>query len=637
MIERPDQARFTTLRRWLLEHGMVIALAGAIGAAGWSQPQRLRQWELHMSAIAQEWRGRRAVDTPVTIVAIDDYSLQQTANADLSGDPLLQTMREWPWPRAAQAELLRRIRTAGARGIAVDLLFDTPSIRGATDDAALVHVLRAQRGSIVLGATALESKGSVSGVSLNTPLPEFLEAGGTDSIGLMNGSVETDGSIRRRPQSYVEQLRDQLGPSVPDSLASTLLRQGGGKDRSQPPRWPGGWQALLDPYGPPRTISTISAWELLENGAYQRILRSGQLRGRWVLVGPTASLFQDQHRTPFAGQEGMPGVEIHATDLANRVEGRALWVWPPGRGWAGLLAMAVLAAGWWARRWDKPLQRLAVLSGLGLLIGLLGMVSVAVLGLAPPLFSLSAAVLMLAAVSTGEATVRLQWQRFRLRQALGRYLSPAVAAEIAGQPAEADGLLQGRSADVVVLMTDIRGFTAMTRRMSESGRARELVLQLNDYFSNVVEAVHGEGGTIDKFIGDATLAIFGAPLNRGSQAEAAAALRAALSIQERLARLNQSWADQGKEIWQQVIVLHFGSVISGNVGSINRMDYTVIGDAVNATSRLEAVAKQCERELILSGAFRDQLIARPPLEHLGDFALRGQGQASVYGLKEISC
>jgi len=74
-----------------------------------------------MSAIAQEWRGRRAVDTPVTIVAIDDYSLQQTANADLSGDPLLQTMREWPWPRAAQAELLRRIRTAGARGIAVDL------------------------------------------------------------------------------------------------------------------------------------------------------------------------------------------------------------------------------------------------------------------------------------------------------------------------------------------------------------------------------------------------------------------------------------------------------------------------------------------------------------------------------------
>ena len=186
--------------------------------------------------------------------------------------------------------------------------------------------------------------------------------------------------------------------------------------------------------------------------------------------------------------------------------------------------------------------------------------------------------------------------------------------------------------DVVILLSDIRGFTTRTRQMTAAGRVRELVQQLNTYFSEIVEAVHAEGGTVDKFIGDATLAVFGVPYSRGHHNEAMAALRAAREIQRRLADLNQRWQQEGKEPWEQVVILNFGTVISGNVGSSQRMDYTVIGDAVNATSRLEYVAKESGRNLIMSAAFASQLAGSQRLEPLGEFELRGHGKEAVYAL-----
>ena len=104
--------------------------------------------------------------------------------------------------------------------------------------------------------------------------------------------------------------------------------------------------------------------------------------------------------------------------------------------------------------------------------------------------------------------MQLQWQRRRLRNSLERYLSPAIAAEIAAQPEEADGMLGGKEVDVVILMSDIRRFTAITQAMSDQGRIPELVERLNQYFSCVVDILHSHGATVDKFIGDAIVARF---------------------------------------------------------------------------------------------------------------------------------
>ena len=615
----------------LRRHPVASVLALGVAVGGWTWAAPLQSWELAMTGLAQEWRGSRRLRAPVTIVAIDDLSLQQAANADISGDPLLRQLQNWPWPRAIQVALLDRLGRAGARAVAIDLLFDAPSSHGPEDDRLFAAALRRHRPRTVLAAQVIESKGDVAGLALSPPLLPLRQAAGEQAQGLLNGPTESDGSIRRRPGDEALALQRQL-PAVPPGLAVSLLRASAGVDRSRPPA-PGRWMPLLDPYGPPRTIPTLSVWSLLEPRSYQSLLASGRLRGQLVLVGPTASLFQDLHRGPFAGAEGMPGVELHATELANRWEGRALWFWqPPRLAWALAVALLALLAMLLSERWERPLQRLAALAGTALALAVLAVLLIGGFGLAPQLFSVAAVLLLTAVVSSADATLRLQWQRFRLRSALERYLSPSVAAEIAAQPRQVDGLLGGRSVDVVVMFTDIRGFTSRTRRMSEAGQAKELVHQLNAYFSEVVAAVHAEGGTVDKFIGDAALVVFGAPLNRGPQLEAAAALRAARDLQRRLAALNQRWQEEGVEPWQQVIVLNFGTVISGNVGSSARMDYTVIGDAVNVTSRLEGVAKSSDRPLVMSAAFARLLPAGERLEPLGEFELRGFGTTEAYGL-----
>ena len=542
----------------------------------------------------------------------------------------LQRLQSWPWPRVIYALVLDRLFESGAKAVGFDLLFDTPSGYGPADDQAFAQGLRKHRGKVVLGAQVLESRGSVAGLSLASPVQPLAQV----PQGLLNGFLNPDGSIRLRPDHYAEQLRQTLGPQVPPSLGSALLQQSSQPTIETTTRT--GWTPLLDPYGPPRTIETIPIWELLEPRSYQHLNASGRLRNRLVLVGPTAAIFQDLHHTPFAGTEGMPGVEIHATELGNRLEQRVLWLQPRSIAWSLFTGASVIGVGLLSQRWTRPLRRLGITGAIAAALLVSGVLLISQGGIALRVISLSLGTLAVGVVSSAEATVNLQLNRRRLKRSLSRYLSPAVASEIANQPEEADGLLGGKLTEVVVLMTDIRGFTAYTQAMSSSGRVVELVERLNVYFSEVVEALHRQGATVDKFIGDATLAVFGAPIHRGNQVEASAAIEAALEIEARLRSLNQTWEQQGETSWQQVIVLSFGSVISGNIGSSRRMDYTVIGDAVNTASRLEAVAKQCQRTIVMSQGVADLVRDQWPLEDLGRFEIRGQTAQHVYALASVT-
>ena len=197
-------------------------------------------------------------------------------------------------------------------------------------------------------------------------------------------------------------------------------------------------------------------------------------------------------------------------------------------------------------------------------------------------------------------------------------------------------MLGGKEVDVVILMSDIRGFTAITQAMSDQGRIPELVERLNQYFSCVVDILHSHGATVDKFIGDACLAVFGTPRNRGAKQEATAALSAAVAISESLDALNQQWQDNNEEPWEQVVVLSYGTVISGNIGSASRMDYTVIGDAVNTASRLESIAKFHQQKLVLSESVAGLLPENSSLIDLGCFEIRGQENQHVYAWQSVS-
>jgi len=618
-----------TIRPWLRRHAALLTLGACISLGGWLHPEPLEQLDLAYTDQVQRWGGTSAPPADITIVAVDAYSLQQAANVDLSSQDELQDLKHWPWPRRLHGLVLTRLIEAGAKVVGFDLLFDTPSVHGPNDDLAFARSLGQHRKQVVLGMQVLNSQGPVAGLSLQPLHPVLVPSGQAPGLGLLNGQPDADGVLRQRPGDAANRLRRMLGTDVPQGFAVALLQQAG----VQQPDSSTSSEVLLKLYGPPRTIRTIPIWNLLDNTSYAALKASNTLNDQWVLIGPTAALFQDLHQTALGGAEEMPGVEIHATELANRLEGRGLRAASLPSGWHLLLGIGVILIGLQLERWERPLVRIGVTTGLSSLIGLAGFLSIQLTDQAIPAASMMASIVALGLVSSGDATMRLQWQRRKLRRDLARYLSPAVAAEIAQQPDNAEALLGGRELNVVVLMSDIRGFTAFTQGMTRQGKVRELVERLNQYFGDVVDVIHSEGGTVDKFIGDAVLAVFGAPLQRSGSENALAAIRAALAMQQRLAQLNAHWRADGQPTWDQVIALSDGWVISGNIGSENRMDYTVIGDAVNTASRLESIAKQCNQTIVVSEGMASQLPEDIPLQNLGSFDIRGQGQQRVFALK----
>ena len=202
-----------------------------------------------------------------------------------------------------------------------------------------------------------------------------------------------------------------------------------------------------------------------------------------------------------------------------------------------------------------------------------------------------------------------------------RYFAPELAEEIAAQVGEIR--LGGVKRQAVVLFADIRGFTALSEILSPD----EIAALLNEYFTAMVEIVFQHGGALDKFMGDAMMAIWGAPLTRPDDPDLAA--RAAVAMQRALAHLNEEWARQGRRPLAVGIGLQAGEVFAGNIGSDRRLEYTVIGDAVNTAARLCSEAGP--GEILLGEALYQALEAPPSVTPLPPLQLKGKAQAvAVY-------
>ena len=185
--------------------------------------------------------------------------------------------------------------------------------------------------------------------------------------------------------------------------------------------------------------------------------------------------------------------------------------------------------------------------------------------------------------------------RDKLRDTFGKYVTPAVAAHLM----QGDVELGGKTLPVTILFTDIRGFTTF----SESMPAQEIVALLNEYFSVMVGIIMEEGGVVDKYIGDAIMAVFGAPV--GAKDDAVRAVRAAIRMRRALVGLNAKLRSRGIPELQTGIGIHTGEVVAGNIGSPQRMEYTVIGDPVNVASRLESTTKELGVNVLISeGTFK---------------------------------
>ena len=220
------------------------------------------------------------------------------------------------------------------------------------------------------------------------------------------------------------------------------------------------------------------------------------------------------------------------------------------------------------------------------------------------------------AIENGEMAERIRHESL-VRSNFERFFAPALAARIAESP---DAVRQGgEKRRVAVLFADIRGFTALAEEMTPDDVAR----LLSEYFTVMVDVVFRHGGTLDKFIGDAVMAQWGAPIAASDDADRAMA--AALDMMRELELLNVKWAAEGRPPVRIGIGLNYGDSFAGYVGAERRLEYTVLGDAVNTASRLCAAAGP--GEILLTEDLRAALAAPPPLEERGTTELRGKSQS----------
>ncbi len=615
-------------RATLLCSALVVLAVGAL--SGWP-PTAWRVWERGMENQLVLLRGRRAPPPQVVLVTIDDATLQQGAwFVSQNRDRIPAWARgigTLPWPRAAYGLLASRLRQAGAAAVAINVVFDGPSRLGPGDDAGLNRSLRRQQGHVALAAEMLEPQDDQAGSGLTLVRPElFLAAiGGPGRLGLTNSLPAAAGEPALHPEAYGRGLlpANQVDPFP--SLSATALRLMGRSSRQSDP------SRQLNFYGPEGSFRRLSAWEVLDPERWARHPLRDAVRDAVVLVGPVVSQGEAGNPSPFGA---LSGLETLATATANSLQGDGLAPWPaspPGRAllaMAPLLLLAVLATVRTGLSW-----RLGLVAGLLVLQLGAGFLALRQAQVWLPLLAPTGGLVLLGLLYGADAYLLEERERRRLRRTFERYVAPSLVAEILSDPRTAEGMLRGRLLPVTVLFSDIKGFTQLTQSRSASGEIELHVRQLNRYLGEMVAVITAHGGTVDKFIGDAVMAVFGSPVGRGPRAEALAALRCAQAMRKALQELNAVWRTEGLEPFESGIGLASGEVIVGQIGSPLRLDFTVIGDKVNLASRLEGLTRTVDVPVLFDATTAELVEGALPVRGLGERQVKGMGAIPIYTLE----
>lgn len=610
-------------------------LAGAFGLLPLVQTIELKTYDLRVAATARP----AAPADGIVMVWIDDDSIRRM-------EPLFG---RWPWPRLVHATVIDYLSAAGTRVIVYDILFPERDRRkfmiedvewtGEESDAALVASTR-QAGNVVHAAEAssvdlLDPSRAVAddlaapALNLRIPSPGCLQvrplvrppfpalANASRGIGHTLFILDPDGPIRRL--APVVQVGERTIPSL--ALATTMAA---GAAVNVQARIDAGQCASLvawrgpaeNPAGHP-TFSSYSFYDLFYSR--QQIIEGlkpdvdpAAFKDRIVVVGGSGEGLKEAFTTPFPAG-AIDGPEVHANVIDSLLTGRST---APAAPWVSValtvgLAFAVAAIGLGANAWVTGVASLAILLALA--------------GLSVRCFANGSWIPM--AVPTVAIVFAfvgdLAWkyviegrEKRQVKKLFSRYVSKDVYDQLVADPSlAAPG---GARRSMTVLFSDVRGFTAM----SEKGSPEEVVAQLNEYFSRMVQVVFAHRGTVDKFVGDMVMALYGAPLDDDDHAEHA--VQTALAMAVALGELNTRWQAEGRPPLEIGIGINTGDMVAGNIGSDTIMSYTVIGDAVNLGARLESLNKDYGTRIIISEATRSRLTGQYDIHPLGDVVVKGK-------------
>ena len=606
----------------------------------------------------------RVADTsfPVKIVAIDEASLDRFG--------------QWPWPRTKLAQLVTKLSKAGAATITLDLMLIEPDrlspneiVRALSDQDAMQPLVAAvaklpsndqrlaealSRAPVIMGVLGdssgtqglppprasisfagddpTASVNSFTGGITNLPLLSSAATG----IGAANWVPSQDHILRRVP--LVVAIAGKLYPSlalealrVGTAQSTIFVKSSGGSgipafgqrtgieilrvgDKILPSDERG---ELWLKYAVRDQRRTISAGRILDGN-----FETTDIQHRHIFIGATAAGLLDQRATPL--DSSVPGVEIHAQALEQMLAGDHLTRPPYATGFeiAFLVAAGALVA-WLVARSGAVVGAVIAGAATAAVVAMSWLAFKRVGVLIDPVFpALSVAALYLGTSLT--SYVRSEVERAQIRAAFAHYLAPQLVAELANNPHRLK--LGGERREVTLLFMDVRGFTAI----AESLDAEALVRLINRLFTPITEAILRHRGTIDKYMGDAVMAFWNAPLPDGEHAKNAC--RAGLSMLEELARLNSALAIEAEDCGEASepirigIGINTGPCVVGNVGSPQRFDYSVIGDPVNVAARLENATKIYGADIII-GEQTATAVADFAILELASVTPRGKGRS----------
>ncbi|MFA5854461.1 MAG: adenylate/guanylate cyclase domain-containing protein [Patescibacteria group bacterium] len=523
----------------------LLALAAALAwVACVTLLQTIGYWRSFEARLQDKLIEKRSPPTDIVIIGIDDASIA--------------ALGRWPWPRALHADMLDTLTNAGATTIGYDVTFSEASTE--TDDTELETALRRAPNVVLPDERVTETHVK--------PLPRFAEAV-KGRVGQTTLLPDADGVVRRA--TFSQSFAELVASRVP--LRETSVR--------------------VAFYGGPGTFPTYSFIDVREGRVSPEVFK-----GKTVLIGATAPDLHDAALTPFGNGKLMNGVEIQANFAAILREGDArLLVELP-------LALSVALSIFLALLVTLTLGALRLRYGIFIAAGFVFVYVLAALSLSNRgvLLPVWYAFLVIVGTAVVELCVRYlseRGERRRIRDAFSRYLAPQVIRRI--ETGEVPLSLGGARREATILFSDIRGFTTLSERLTPE----ELVSLLNEYLTAMTTVVLDHEGVVDKYIGDAIMAFWNAPMPQADHATRAA--RTALGMRDRLETLRADWAERKLPDVRVGIGLNGGEVVIGNMGSEQRFDYTAIGDEVNLSSRLESLTKFYGVTILISEFVRRQL------------------------------
>jgi adenylate cyclase len=546
--------------------------------------------------LSAPWRGEQSFEdllrregrktsapSDFVFLGIDQSTLQlpPLTAEEIAGNRAFQLMTErpFPWSREVWALLLDRLFAAGARVVMFDMIFNPPN----DGDPVFHAALDRYHDKVVLGAN-FDLANSAQAVTPNNtliPPPQLLD----DRVGFVNFWTDPiDGKIRAATYRVTDRQLADLPPDPSEEVYQSLSARGLAKigDANNVPR---DFRGHMIRFTSPDAFVPRPLYEVFDPKFWHANYADGAFfKNKIVMVGSSAQVAHDFVVTPMSPTT--LGAALHLQAMAAAMNNEFLRPTPAKAGLA-LVGAAGLAAWLLVAFLRRPL----------LCLGTLALVTVAYLSAARLSYDKTGLLLLTvpvlsALLLSGLFSLGLEYaierlEKLRTRRTLERYVSKNLVKEVLENPDSYYSSLRGVRVPATVLFSDLIGFTTL----SEKADPEALVSQLNEYLSRMTSVVFSNGGTLDKFIGDAIMAVWGNVRSFGTAQDAKNCARAALAMRRELRQLNQKWRDEGRMGLGMGIGVNQGEVIVGNIGSHERMDPTVIGDSVNLASRLEGLTR----------------------------------------------